>query len=124
MANKSRGEVTITIGGKTLTARPTFQAIASIEGALGVGAFALGQKCVQGQMGVAEMATVLHHGIRAVHKRGEVPNVSDLGEMLMEEGMEDFIAPVGDFLLRAFSGTKETAPSDDSEGEPKPTPQD
>lgn len=128
MANKVRGEFDLTIDGKVYTARPTFEAIASIEGALNTGAFPLGQKCISGNLGVAEMAQVIHFGIRAVHGRAKTPAINIIGEFLLSEGISEFLGPVGEFLLKAFTGDKDRtakeATEDSVEGEKLPTPED
>jgi len=102
MANAARNETSITLMGVDYVVRPSFQTIARIEGALNEGVISLGQKMTKGELSLGGMAVVLHHMAGSTGDRA--PKVNDIGEDLMENGIQQHIVSVSEFLLTAFQG--------------------
>ncbi len=102
MANKHRGEVDITLLGKTWTLRPTFGALAEIEDATGMGLAAIVQRFASGAFGIADVAIVLREGMRAV--RDDVPDLETIKPAIVEEGFGTYALAAGEFLGNAVLG--------------------
>jgi len=102
MTNAARNESSIELMGDSYLVRPTFNTVARIEGALNEGVISLGQKMARGEMSLSAMAIVLHHMAGSTGSRP--PKVADIGEHLMETGLQQYVLPVSEFLLTAFQG--------------------
>ena len=98
-------EIEIELIGRRYTLKPSFEVIAAIEAATGKGAFALGSRLVNGEAGIAELATILYQAL----KRQGGPRYEAIGEALVERGAEPFLGPLANLLLTAFRGHRETA---------------
>lgn len=105
MPNEARNEVSVTLMDTVYHTRPTFNAVARIEGALGEGVVSLGQKAFTQQLPVSSMAVILHH-MAATDSGHKPPSIKDIGEFLVDEGIDDVVAPMAEFLLNSFRGTK------------------
>lgn len=99
MANKHRGEVNITLLGKTWTLRPTFGALAEIEDATGMGLAAVIQRFASGAFSIEDVAIVLHEGMRAVHD--DAPDLEAIKHAIIEEGFSTYAFAAGEFLGNA-----------------------
>jgi hypothetical protein len=104
-ANPHRGEVEITLkadgGEKTFVLRPTFQALAEIEGRAGTGVVALARKAAAGELGIGEAAAIVAAGLRAA---GEPAGHDKVGEMVFRTGLIEVLPAVGAFLVAGLSG--------------------
>jgi len=115
MTNAARNESSIELMGDTFIVKPSFNTIARIEGALSEGVISLGQKMVQGALPISSMAVILHH--MAASSGSRAPKVQDVGEHLMEVGIQRYASDVSEFLLTAFQGRANMRSSNDV-GEP------
>jgi len=106
MANPHRGEVEVSLGGETFILRPTFEALAEIEKATGLGLVPFATKITTGSYGVLDVFTVLKAGIRAGGR--EPPK--DLGQRIVEEGLIRLSDGVLNFLTQALDGGSKGAP--------------
>ena len=96
MANPHRGEVEITLAGKTYTMRPTFEALCEIEDRTGVGLAVQLRRFAEGTFGVRDVAAILSAGIRASDKAA--PGIDEIGQIIVEEGIAPFAEAIGVFL--------------------------
>ena len=89
--NPARGEAALTVGGETLTLRPSFEALVAAEEELG-SLFALVERAAQGGLKVAEIAALFWHcsGGRVARER--------IGAALVEQGLAR-VTPVLKVLL-------------------------
>ena len=122
MANKARGEVTVSIGEESYTLRPTFEAMEQIEDKLKLGIPELVDKFSRGEVQIREVVTILHEGIVAQSggKRHEVLSRSELGAQVLSAGLMGIIKQPAmiRFLLHGIAGDKKM----ESAGEPTPVP--
>lgn len=93
--NAERGEIEITLGGKQYVLRPTFEAFCEIEAELGDKLLPLVRRFYTGSVGLRDVATVIYHGMKAA---GSKVTLNEVGEMLVDDGINDFLGPVGMFL--------------------------
>jgi hypothetical protein len=103
-ANKHRGEVEITLDGKSFTLRPTFQAMVEIEAVLGKGLLGLVRRISEMEFGYTEAQAVITAGLRAA---GEKATPEKVGEMVFRTGLAELAGPIGSFLTAALSGGAE-----------------
>ncbi len=99
--NTHRGEVILHYGGQALCLRPTFAALAEIEGELNTGIIALAKRMATGDATQRDMLAVLQAGLRATATSAPKPDVlfQDLGLALIQENCLQF-------LLNALSGAQ------------------
>lgn len=96
----SIGEVTITLGGKERTLRPTFAALMRLESKVGCGVIPLMQRLASQQVSVGDVAAILWAGI---HGSGDKkpPTFDEVGEAVVRDGLLSFMKPAVDFLAGA-----------------------
>ncbi len=110
-----RQEIAIPFDGKTFRVRPTFEVLASIEGALNQSARSVGMKALasgmtaadrglQPEISLTEMAVVVYWMLK--DQDGAPKDASVVGSMLVDNGFSDLLLPVGQFLTRAQKGNK------------------
>lgn len=120
MTDTARQEVELTFGGKTFRVRPDFETVTNIEDTLGGQACrALGLKCwaatlsqatrtargLTSEITLKECAAIVYMMLR--DKPGGPKSIQEVGETIMEYGMDDMLIPLSDFLIRAKIGHKE-----------------
>ena len=105
MANPHRGEVEITLAGKTYVMRATFGAVVEIETKTGTGLVDLAERTYSGKPRLTDLTAVVWAGLRAA---GEPATYEKVGEMVMDEGIQAAIGPVLEFLGQACTGGKTT----------------
>jgi hypothetical protein len=93
-ANPVRGEAGLSVGGKTLVLRPSFEALVAAEEELGP-LFALVERAAEGRLKVAEMAALFWHCAAA---RGDGVTRERIGAAIAEAGLAG-VAPVLKRLL-------------------------
>lgn len=93
-ANVARGEAALTIGGRTLTIRPTFAALVRAEEELGP-LFALVERAAAGSLSLKEMAALFWHCLTGE----DLPTRETLGEAIVEVGLAA-VTPVLKALLQ------------------------
>lgn len=96
----SIGEVTITLGGKEHTLRPTFAALMRLESKVGCGVIPLMQRLAAQQVSVGDVAAILWAGILGSGEK-KPPSYEEIGEAVVRQGLLSFMAPAVDFLTGA-----------------------
>lgn len=110
MANKHRGEVTITIAGQTFTLRPTFDALVEFEDRAGSTAFEALRDIMLHQRAPAKaIAAAFHAGIKAGWNPvdGTPPTYADIGRMIQTAGIKSVVQDYSTFLTMAISSDDE-----------------
>jgi hypothetical protein len=100
MANRERGEVAVSLGGKDYCLRPTFQALAEIEHRAGMGLVALAKRFLEREFGLNDVIAVLEPAIEA---GGQTPP-KELGKLAAEQGIMRLGLPIAQFLVQALTG--------------------
>jgi hypothetical protein len=108
-----RNEVKISLGGVDRTMRATFKAIYAIEKDLGKPWSHVGQMVIEGSYGVREIATIIHHGLRGYDDNRL--SFDEVGEAVMQEGINNCVAPIVEFISIAFQGVKSAGKSEAAE---------
>ena len=106
MANKERGEVAVSIGGKDYILRPSFSALVEIERRTGQTILEIATNLSAARIGVADLVAVLFSAIKA--GQTDWPEYDVLGEMVVKAGVAELIGPVGGFIVSALNGGQET----------------
>lgn len=115
-ANKHRGEVSITLGGKEYTLRPSFEAIADIEERTGRGTVALTRLAASGDIGVGRAAIILHALMTA---GGHKVDLKDVGSMILEAGIVSVLPAIMVVLGNVLAGGTEPGESAAAAGKTK-----
>lgn len=110
--NPFRDESSITLGSQRYVLRPTFEALAQIEGETGLPILELASRFSKGKVGTREITAIISAGIRGAG--GQVPG--DLGELIMRAGLVEVIGLASLWLTGALSGEGDPSP----EKEPVP----
>jgi hypothetical protein len=119
MANKQRGELTVTLGEREFVMRPTFEAIANIEDKLGMSVPQLISRLSASDMKLTFIATIIWEGILAANG-GKPPKLNedvdtsprmrykDVGEMIFSEGLLAVMKQeaVLKFLVHSMAGDR------------------
>ncbi len=100
-ANRHRGEVEITLAGKSYVMRPTFGALAAIEAKTGEGIAELLERMRTGRVRITDVTAVIWAGLGAT---GEPVTYEKVGELVAEIGLDSLAVPVSMFLLNACKG--------------------
>lgn len=115
--NPYRGEVTFTLAGKDYVVRPTFQLIAQVETAMGMGVIQTLRRLAGMEFTASELVALVHMAVRTAGcrlKREEV------GELVVghEDGFIVYMEPVSKLLSMALAGPtrKEVVPGVEDEG--------
>jgi len=102
--NEQRGEVAITLAGKSFVLRPTYGALAEIESTLGCGIVALVRRLERGDFGVVDLAVIVTAGLKAA---GEPATQDKVGEMIRQAGFAPVVKATAAFLENALTGGQE-----------------
>ncbi len=108
-ANAARGEIPVELAGQSLVLRPTFDALARIEGETGVGVYALTRRLeaalngVAGELRATDVAAVLVAGSAGGNGRSR----DEITTLIVEAGLVDAAAAAFSFLVRALAGGRE-----------------
>ncbi len=120
MTNLHRGEVDITLDGKTYIARPTHEAVAHIESHLQAGIIGLANSFFSSTQGIKQVAAVLYYCIMAYQKdQGdkEMPfSFEKCEKLIYEKGVIKAAGPAVELVSTMVSGetTKESASKNES----------
>jgi hypothetical protein len=88
VANKLRGEVTISIGGMKYTMRPTFEAMCEIEDFLDMPIETVFHKIQLRDIRIGWIARIVYAGIAAAADEGDdYPSLADLGNAIRADGL-------------------------------------
>ena len=102
MANKYRGEVDLTIAGKTFTPRLTMDRIMRIEDQLG-SIVSLAMRMAQGQAKFMEVVKLIELSI--ANDKGDAPLTTEqVTEAVLESGLGAVIPALSELLLVALRG--------------------
>lgn len=119
MANRPRGDVDLTLGGTTLTLRPTFEALCEIEDRTGLTMGEIGARALDGRLGVKHLAVIVWAGHCAARPANgdPPPALGEIGEKIVAVGYSEVARSpaVIDFLKAALGWT----PGDKSPGQKK-----
>lgn len=111
MANKERGDIAVTLGGRKFALRPTYEALCEIEEATGVKIVPLAAMFAAKHFGMRDMTAVVTAGLKAA---GEPATAGTVGPMIVATGVTDpdLNTAVNDFFVMALSGGKESGEGD------------
>jgi hypothetical protein len=111
MANRERGEISVTLGGKSYPLRPTFEAQCEAEDICGRGIVEMANRFQESKYGIREVAALIFTSMRAAGETGAT--FEAVGRLVAAEG----IAAVKDaylaLLAEAVSGGKKPKPGED-----------
>lgn len=110
MANKHRGEVTINLGGRAFTLRPTFEALVEFEDRAGITAYeALRDMMVKQRAPAKCIAVAFHAGIKAAWNAadGTPPSFAEIGSLIQRVGIKAVVQDYSAFLTMAISSDDE-----------------
>lgn len=102
--NAVRGEARLTVNGKEYLLRPTFQALASIEGRTGDSVLDIIRRCGRGSAKVGDLFAVLLEGSRA---GGKTIPPEVLGKFILAD-FKAATEAAGQFMDGAFTGDEES----------------
>lgn len=98
-ANPIRGEAQLTIAGRTLIVRPSFENLVAAEEELG-SLFALVERASEGELTLSEITALLWHCLP-----GEMrPSREAIGNSVLEIGMIEALKPVRSILAQVLQG--------------------
>ncbi len=100
-ANEFRGDVSLTLGERTLTLRPTYEAMAQIETEMGMGLLALVRQFAHQDIGVLQLACVIHLAAKA--GGSDIERV-EVGALIIGSGFADAAKAATDLLTNAVTG--------------------
>lgn len=114
MANKFKGELEVSLGGKKLTLRPTFEALVEIEDKAGVGLSSILRNFSKAEWTLKQVAAVIYGGLS--HLKDSRSGLHTypfevVGELIVAHGMKDYLQPAVMLLSKAV------APDAQEEGE-------
>lgn len=116
--NTQRGEVTLELGGKQYLLRPSFEALAEIEGALDKGIVPIVRQFMLGNYGIGDVYAVVAAGIKA----GDGRPPRNLGQLLVDRGIAKVAQDLAPFLNRGIAGDQPEgeaeAPTEDQTSSP------
>lgn len=98
--NIQRGEITLHVGDAALTLRPTFAALAEIEGKTGQSLITLAKKLTNGEATLHELQAIIVAGLRGANE----PAPADLPQRMAETGVLPLVEPLLTFLIGALTG--------------------
>ena len=110
MANKFRGESEITLGGKTYTLRPTFEALVEFEDKAGCSAFEALRDMMNKQSAPAKrLAAAFWSGIKAAWPvdSGRAPNFQEIGAAIQRDGITKVVPHYLTYLTNALSSDED-----------------
>lgn len=95
-------ETEVSFGGKAYRVRPTFRVISRVESETDQAARVLGSKMFSLQISVTEMAAVMS----ALLRDHGGPTAQQAGEIIVNDGYEELVLPVGTMLAHVLRGHK------------------
>ena len=98
--NPARGEAALTVGGETLTLRPSFEALVAAEEELGP-LFALVERAAEGGLKVSEMTALFWH---CVASRSETLTRERIGGAIAELGLARITSVLKVLLTQILQG--------------------
>ena len=115
MVNKVVGEIKIQLGEAEHVLRPTYAALAEVEGELG-GIVMLAQKFETGDLSLRDFTVIIMACLKANSPNGaEGISEDEIGDAVIKEGMMNFVGPLSRLLGSALAG----AAGEDDKGSAK-----
>lgn len=113
---KEKGTVSFDLGKTACTLKVTWGAIAAIENDLKCGLVAVTRRLVSRDFGLADVATVLLHGLRAADTEGN-PTYEKVAEQVLKVGLlnTEVLQAVTEFCSFALTGGEDPK-KDEAEG--------
>jgi hypothetical protein len=102
--NSIRGDVTLELGGRQLTLRPTFHALAEMEGATGHALIALARRLSLGEATLKEIVVVIAAAAKA---GGNAVALPELEAQVHAAGVMNVTEPVLQLLIGAITGQRD-----------------
>jgi hypothetical protein len=112
MTNPLKGQIEVTLGSKTYTARLTVDAIIKIETAVGCGIIKLAQKMGDADIRITDLITVLLHSLRG---GGNDVQEKDINKIIQNVGIIEATKCVAELITNSLM-----ADSDEGADEGKP----
>lgn len=98
-ANALRGEAQLTVGGRTVLLRPSFENLVAAEAEIG-SLFALVERASDGALTITEACSLLWHCI----DEDPHPSREDVGQAVLESGLIEATKPVRAILAQVLQG--------------------
>ena len=102
-ANSLRGEVSLTLGPREFTLRPSFAAIVAIEERLG-GVISLALRASKGEIGLRDIAALFWEALCDRENSGLTEEA--LGGLILEEGLANVSPVVSTLLATILKGSR------------------
>lgn len=96
-------DIELQFAGQSWKLRPSFKKIISVEATLNQPSRQLGLKCLNYEASVSEIAALLYV---ILNDQAGAPDREKIGDVLMEDGYDQVMVPLGQFLCRAIRGNK------------------
>jgi hypothetical protein len=101
MTNPKRGELQITLGQTTWTARVTMDALARVETACGAGIVKILGKLTEGDLTTTEICNIL---LPIIKGGGNDVSIKDIQKVVWDAGLAEAMKACGEVLATALSG--------------------
>lgn len=122
MANELRGEVTVTLAGRAVTLRPTWDAVCKTEDAWGCGWPEIVDRLQARRFRLPELAALILEGVKASGdtRYGE-PTLRSVGELLIAHGalQDDLVDKIVQYVIGPLYDFSQAAEDADAEGKPQ-----
>lgn len=105
MANQAIGERVVRIGDRDYLLRPTYRALAEIEGQVGSHLETI-RRLARRDFRLKDFVAILAAGMRAGADGREIPNDDAIGAALIERGLTTYADDVAGVLAPIFEGTR------------------
>jgi hypothetical protein len=122
MTNPVRGEVSLTLAGKPIVLRPTWEAIIATESAWGCGWPEIVQRLQRQQFRLSEVASLICEGVKAAgDDRFGAPTVAQVGQKLIEHGalQDDVVDGLVKYVMGPLYDFERAAEGDPARGKPE-----
>jgi hypothetical protein len=110
MANVQIGEVEIELGGKTYTIKPSFRALVEIEEKSGQACLTIAEGISKGLIPVKTLVAILYGGLVGAGVKDLT--FDQVGEFVIEGGMNRYVQPAATFLARGLMANPEKKTTD------------
>lgn len=112
MANRLKGDIEISLGGRKLLLRPTFEGLVEAEGRAGVGLSVILRNFAKSEWSLKHIVSVIAGGL--YHYGDPKLSFENVGNEIVSEGMKEFIMPAVTLISKSVSPVK-----GDAEEEPE-----
>jgi len=105
MANKLKGEIDITLGGKKYVLRPTFEGLVELEEKAGAGLSQILYRFSNKDWSMKHVAAAIYGGL--FHYGEKAPSFEEVGKAIVADGVTSFLAPSVRLLSKSISPDKD-----------------